>query len=374
MIPIKYRLDAVTEDIYVKKVISCIENPKNVSDELGKLLKDIEMKRPGIGRIILDDASRFTKEYPDFPVLCAWLVMSYQNLENIKGYFEQMIWEDLVIKNVGARLKNPNFIELKSYHGLRERRVRYKSSKMIQVRSYLRIPIAYDKIYYQYEDFLDFYKNFSKKEINNWIVEKTDMKVCPYCNISYTYNRGRSVTAQLDHFFPKSEYPMFALCFYNLVPSCSACNKIKHDEVEELASPYKENVFQQLRITWEYEGETDDTKYEEKDCLEELEKHISVKLVTPIQAENENLSTMKISEAYQKHKDYAGEVIKKVKTYANPDAQKLICDICDSAGVTPEEVMRFYFGNYLKKSELKNRPLSKMTRDFYEEYKKFIRK
>lgn len=369
MIPIKYRLDANAEYEYIKAVVSCISNPEDYSNKLKSLLISIESERHGLGQAILDDADRFKKDY-SYNVLCAWLVMSYQNIENIKEYFKTKIQEDLEIKNFIAKFMKADFVELHSYHELRERGNRYPYVGYPGLQAFLKWDVWYDDIYGDYKGFNDFYNDFSKKEINNWIVGKTDMKVCPYCNISYTYNRGRSVTAQLDHFFPKAEYPMFALCFYNLVPSCPACNKIKHDDLEEFASPYKNNVFNDLQITWEYEGKTEDTKYEEYDSLEELEKNIKIKIVTPIPSENNNISTMQISEAYQKHKDYAGEVIKKVKIYANPEAQKLICDICDFEGVTPDEITRFYFGNYIEEADLRKRPLSKMTRDFYEEYKK----
>ena len=33
--------------------------------------------------------------------------------------------------------------------------------------------------------------------------------------------------AQLDHFFPRDSFPIFAVSLYNLVPACSACNHIK---------------------------------------------------------------------------------------------------------------------------------------------------
>jgi len=370
MIPIKYRLDVQAEKEYIKKVVSCIADSKTVSNKLEQLLIQIECERSGLGQVIIDEAKRFKIDYPEYPVLCAWLVMSYQNIQRIKEYFEEKIQTDLDVKNIGAKVIKSDFKDLWSYHGLRERRKRYKKSANRTMYNYLRIPICYDIVYKDYEEFINVYKEFSNKEINNWIIEQTDMKVCPYCNISYTYNRGKSVTAQLDHFYPKAEYPMFALCFYNLIPSCSACNKIKLDDVIEFASPYEDGAFGELQITWEYEGKAIVKKYDEQDSLEELEKNISIKIITPVQSEKNNISKMRISEAYQEHKDYAGEVIKKVKTYANPKAQKLISDICDSEGITPDEITRFYFGNYMEEKHLKNRPLSKMTRDFYEEYKK----
>lgn len=42
---------------------------------------------------------------------------------------------------------------------------------------------------------------------------------CPYC--------GQNIVKTLDHYLPKSKYVTFTVTPYNLVPSCSDCNKLK---------------------------------------------------------------------------------------------------------------------------------------------------
>jgi hypothetical protein len=66
-------------------------------------------------------------------------------------------------------------------------------------------------------------------------VRAAGFRVCPYCSRNYitpiSDSAGSVYRPDLDHFFAKSLYPWFALCPYNLVPSCSACNcRIKRDE------------------------------------------------------------------------------------------------------------------------------------------------
>lgn len=56
-----------------------------------------------------------------------------------------------------------------------------------------------------------------------------DRYTCSYCNRLYTStvitSAKKLVTRPtLDHWFPKSEYPLLAISFYNLVPSCYSCN------------------------------------------------------------------------------------------------------------------------------------------------------
>lgn len=364
MIPIKYRLDSIAEKEYINKALDCIDDVKGYSNELKTLLLNMKRARWPVADKILNEAKRFRADYPSCWCLCEWLVMSYEDMAEVKEYLDDVIWSDL--DTINAVIKNINIGEIKSYHNLQSKRKRNSTLDTL-IGGMLPSGVKYDSIYSNFIGFNIFYDNWSKKRINYWIIEKTELKVCPYCNISYTYSREEAVTAQLDHFFPKSEYPILALCFYNLVPSCPACNKIKLDDVEEMASPYKNGAFKDLRITWDYGKDSDQDKYDEKFSLAALEEMIEIKIETSKEEEQNNLTSMKIKEAYQQHRDYASEVIKKARIYTNPEAQKLICDISASVGITPEEVERFYLGNYLDENDIKKRPLSKMTKDFYQE-------
>ena len=215
---------------------------------------------------------------------------------------------------------------------------------------------------------------FSKENINNWIIGKTQVKVCPYCNLAYTYNRGMNTTAQLDHFFSKAEYPMFSLCFYNLIPSCSACNHIKSDKQNEMISPYKENAFNNLKISWEYRGGSGGIKYNNKKSLTNLEKDIKIILRHSCIEERNNIESMNIEDAYDQHKDYASEIIKKVRIFSNKDSQKLIIAMGKKVGIKTSEVERFYLGNYIDEKQLGKRILSKLTSDFYLEFMEYIKR
>lgn len=206
---------------------------------------------------------------------------------------------------------------------------------------------------------------FSKYGINKWIVKTTGIQVCPYCNLSYTYNRtSQAASAQLDHFYNKSDYPMFALCYYNLIPSCYACNHIKSDSDKELVSPYADRAFEHMKISWTLKPKTD-----EKVPLLEMEENISIQIESTIPEENNNLKEMNIIEAYQNHKDYAAEVVKKIMIYNNPQTKKLISSAFKNENInlaiTDEEFERLYFGNYMNKEDQGKRILCKLARDFY---------
>lgn len=71
-------------------------------------------------------------------------------------------------------------------------------------------------------------KQFKREFFKN--VEKR----CPFCG-QLLESSGKSdsdvSTADLDHFFPKFDYPQFALFPSNLIPTCMECNRIeKHKE------------------------------------------------------------------------------------------------------------------------------------------------
>ena len=66
-------------------------------------------------------------------------------------------------------------------------------------------------------------KNYSK-----YFLDLIGIDTCVYCNRNYTINLTKThARAELDHWFPKTQFPLFALSFYNLIPSCHSCNHIK---------------------------------------------------------------------------------------------------------------------------------------------------
>ena len=80
----------------------------------------------------------------------------------------------------------------------------------------------------------DIYGKFSE-EIRSFFAKYADslnLYSCAYCECAYTgawkddesQNEDNSGFFDLDHFFPKAEYPLFALCLYNFVPCCQICN------------------------------------------------------------------------------------------------------------------------------------------------------
>ena len=79
---------------------------------------------------------------------------------------------------------------------------------------------------------IDGYEELSsdiKKEFKRDFFRNVE-KRCPFCG-QLLETSGKSAsdvpTADLDHFFPKHQYPQFALNPQNLIPTCMECNRIE---------------------------------------------------------------------------------------------------------------------------------------------------
>ena len=187
------------------------------------------------------------------------------------------------------------------------------------------------------------------------LMEKMGISVCPYCNRSYTSvidNGGVNVRVEFDHFFPKSEYPLLALSFYNLVPSCPTCNHLKKEEILS-------------HNPW--------TKYGKDKPVFKVDTSKDLFPSNPeIIIENENLNTQKlgIKQLYNTHKDYVSDILNRIQAY-NPATYSAIAN--DFQGVLSEtDLQRIIWGNYTDEVDEMKRPLSKLTVDILEQFKKYI--
>ena len=88
---------------------------------------------------------------------------------------------------------------------------------------------------------------------SNWnaseLCHRLEISICPYCNRQYITTASKVLDdgsekwvarPQLDHFYPKSKYPFLSCSFFNLIPSCPACNMGKNDKDTKTLYPYLE--------------------------------------------------------------------------------------------------------------------------------------
>lgn len=87
-------------------------------------------------------------------------------------------------------------------------------------------------------------KNFSKTHVRSGfdIANKETIRICPICLGHIQKDKKKNyVYYEIDHYFPKSIYPIFSVFADNLVPVCKTCNgpscKHEKDPLEEQHGP-----------------------------------------------------------------------------------------------------------------------------------------
>ncbi|MEG1724859.1 MAG: hypothetical protein RR313_05645 [Anaerovoracaceae bacterium] len=199
-----------------------------------------------------------------------------------------------------------------------------------------------------------------KTTLGTWLASELNIKVCPYCNRQYTFTvsnleNNKGVRPQFDHFCPKSEFPYFALSFYNLIPSCPTCNHAKGEDAIDI-NPYVEGFGANCKFT-----------------IDKLEKCIlngnrdlwSVNLPSN-GIHISHVSAFALNDLYNQHKDYVEEIVTKAQSYDDGYYKSLI-DSFSGLGLSERGMNVLIFGNYTSVDDFDKRPLSKLTADILEQ-------
>ncbi|MCF2660290.1 hypothetical protein JQM83_14010 [Parabacteroides distasonis] len=224
---------------------------------------------------------------------------------------------------------------------------------------------------------VNLYQEFTKnEEVSYKHLTKLDIRTCPYCNRNYivTMKRKRDKSfktrAEFDHFYEKSNYPLLALSFYNLVPSCHICN---HGKLVAKAgvNPYFRGFSSSLAISaYEQDILKDQNSFRKLNVNDILhlkgKDKFSLAFPSATADEKINISTFGLAELYNEHKDYVMELIDKANAYNDIGVQNLY-DAFQGIGRSPQDVYDFVWGKSLTDTDLYNRPLSKLTKDVLEQ-------
>lgn len=208
------------------------------------------------------------------------------------------------------------------------------------------------------------YDSFSKRKVAYDILQKLDIRVCPYCNRQYTFTvMSSKIRPQFDHYYPKSKYPYLALSLYNLIPCCAICNLSKHEsDTKEtpILYPYEEEfgekvVFRMVEKSVRgIRGNKNEFDIEIK-----VEEKYSAEYKRKIKHEKECFA---LEELYNEHKDYVGDIIKNHYIYSEQRVQELMCKFPTLFSRKEDVLKTIYMIDYRKESWGK-RPLAKLTHD-----------
>ncbi len=211
--------------------------------------------------------------------------------------------------------------------------------------------------------------NYSKKSAEPaWnrhsVISKMGVRVCPYCNRQYITNYttvgsdNLNVTADLDHYYPKSPYPYLAMSLYNFIPSCQICNRVMKGEQEGHLNPYIEDFGGNARFSVENISTV-------LDKTESLEINI-LKFSDPNGSIEKSLQIFRLKEVYRdSHNQYILDMYRDLNDRQG-DYSYFASQGFDFSGQNKKFLERFYI-NLVKKPYVNRikakEPLSRLTED-----------
>ena len=207
---------------------------------------------------------------------------------------------------------------------------------------------------FDYENWL----NYDKYNAYDF-AKKLDIPTCPYCNRTYTKTvitqKGEKIIRpEFDHWFPKSEYPLLALSFYNLIPSCHICNSNVKGKTEfKLDShfhPY--NLASNVKATFSYNYKSCDG--------------YRIKINTKDDFSRDSVEAFQLENIYQAHEDEVKDLIKIRQAYSDKYIE-ILNDSLKGVNLSKEEVYRLAFGVHYEDDKFDRRPLSKLKKDILTE-------
>lgn len=229
-----------------------------------------------------------------------------------------------------------------------------------------------DASYSDLKDYNSICQIFNYKQLKNKyrhrILNEMDVPVCPYCNMNYTigYKKNDSIknTADIDHFYIKSEYPEYALCLYNFVPACPVCNqKIKGATgmtVETHIYPHRDSFegksHFQITNLLEYliQKPTDNLHAKLSLVNEKMDKSTENKV-------RNSINDFELNERYDNFSSSAEELIKKYQIY-NETYTKMLSNNFEEF-VTAQQIKYAIFGANLTEKEYGKISLGKLKQD-----------
>ena len=194
---------------------------------------------------------------------------------------------------------------------------------------------------------------------------------CVYCNRQYAFNivrdggknnDNRIARPDLDHWFPKSLFPLMSLSYYNLIPSCSVCNSsAKTDEIWMLSShihPYLTKP-DEPHFKFRYKKGINSNWDIDFDGLAGKEKN--------------TVESLCLQEAYQAHSDLEVADLIELATKNNGTYMKQLYGTIlglFTGGLDKAQAYRLLLGTEMMSDAYNNRPMSKLKRDIIEQIEK----
>ena len=339
---------------HIRGVSTSINLKRILSYETDDNLDKIRKKKNLTDNIrIIVDRTKNTREFID-------LIKKNLKSEFVKD-FEDIFPDkmDILVEMMSSKKSFNDLVQSYKFDGTHTKKSHTKLKDYIVERYKEKLESRYNKI--------------DKKEL----VRITGVTVCPYCNRNFINVTEEANTSQLDHFFPKNEYPLLALCFYNLIPSCYGCNN-KKSTSKFYISPYDESITdidELLKFSLNIKSADFINNSESIDIIikddiseEELKQLESKDKLSVRQKLLKDKYVIDTRSLYKLHTDVVQELLWKQEVYSNSYKIKLEEILATSdKKFSKYEIDRMIVGYYTDKENYGKRPLSKMVTDISKE-------
>ncbi|MFW6015170.1 MAG: HNH endonuclease [bacterium] len=336
------------------------------------------------GNYNIDDIYNNINHYDNYRTVNSWFQILLKPGNDISL---NSIWNNILDRNI---IKDNFIIEINNYRNLldnfldRENLISFKSIIVSEPLELLKIDSEIKKYSFLFinDKYRDESKSLLKKIFNydkftqngfeSWnayeLSRRLDVNVCPYCNRLYTFtiiNEDDRITRpELDHYLPKSKYPLFSLSFFNLIPSCNICNSQLKGDKELPVNKYWHPYIQEKGIEDKFNFKIDKIN----DLMNDVEEiELTINRADDNYTENQDTVTFDnmIKEIYKNHSNVVLNLLRKKYIYSKTfikELQKLLSD----RELTEEYIYNVIFDIPKNKEEIINYSLGKLKIDILE--------
>lgn len=201
------------------------------------------------------------------------------------------------------------------------------------------------------------------------VTEMKGAKACTYCNRGYIFtistgNRIKDKIArpELDHWYPKSKYPLLSMNYFNLIPSCSVCNSSvkgsKDFDVKSHVHPYLQR--------------SNNPNFEFKyNPMAPKGEQVTIDDSNASEKERNSIQAFKLKEVYNCHADLEAKELYDLAVRHGVEYIRYLLELLkdDFAEKTEQDIYRMVFGAELDPQYFGNRPMSKFKYDLLKQMK-----
>ena len=236
-----------------------------------------------------------------------------------------------------------------------------------------------------------------QKDILPKYIKEIGIKTCVYCNAQFATTasiqeikyapKGRfkikkiaTACYELDHNKAKSIYPYLCTNFYNLLPSCSSCNRRKNNRELDFSLYYEDGDIDTAPVHFAL-NPTDIINFRTSNKCKGIKPHLCNEGVDFPPAITDNTSKagklnnmLGVQAIYDEHEDIVEEILWKHKIYSKGFMNAIIAQI-KSLGLDGFDIKRFILGGYyVREDDFLKRPLCVMKNDLWEQLEKTLKR